>query len=123
MRTEWQKDEFAILVTRHEVARATQYEALLDILGSEELNQSGGDLTDSSLEAMLSRPNDPQLNDLMTVELQLYAHKAIQAFRIEVEKGGAPGEIMARFREHLNSRGVQKSAGASGRSSLLPQPS
>jgi hypothetical protein len=32
VRTEWQGDEFAILVTRDEVVRARQRETLLDIL-------------------------------------------------------------------------------------------
>ena len=47
MRTEWQGDEFAILVTREEIALARQQEALLDILVSEEMEHSGGDLTRS----------------------------------------------------------------------------
>ena len=101
MRSEWQGDEFAILVTREEIALARQQEALLDILVSEEMEHSGGDLTEASIDDILSRA-DPRFEEQMSSELQRFGHTAAQALQLEISKGGTPAEIAARFREHFD---------------------
>jgi hypothetical protein len=100
MRTEWQGDEFAILVTRDEVKRARRREQLLDVLVSEELASLD---EDASLEVPGSLPDDPRLRDLMDDELRHYADRALQALRAEASKGGTREEVLARFHEHFDA--------------------
>ena len=101
MRTEWQGNEFAILVTRDEIVRARQREAVLDVLVSEDMERSGVEWRDESLEDLFDDP-DPRMAELMTAELTAFAVNAESALKIEERKGGSPEDIIARFREHFD---------------------
>ena len=82
MRTEWQGNEFAILVTGDEIVRARQREALLDVLASEDMERSGGEWRDESLDDLSDDP-DPRIAELMTAELTAFAVNAESALEIE----------------------------------------
>jgi hypothetical protein len=88
MRTEWQGDEFAILVTRDEVVRARQPESLLDILVSEKLARAERREPDGPLQEVLA--DDPRVQDLMVAEVEPYINKAMEVARTEMQKGGTP---------------------------------
>jgi hypothetical protein len=104
MRTEWQGDDFAILVTRDEVVRARQRETLLDILASEKLARAERGEPDAPLEEVMA--GDPRVRDLMIAEIEPYVHEAIEVAQTEAKKGGTPEDVKARFLEHFDGDAV-----------------